>query len=303
MARNTYEGWIPEEYDSNALVTVRTVSAINQLAKRVPMGSDTKKVARAGGYDPEVILKGGTYPEGVNLNDTVILDAVKIGKAVRIAEEDIDDSFIDILNTTKAEYARSHGVFLDNAALAVSGIPNGGTIPFKSVYRSVTTADASTGYVANANLITTAGALTYDKLSALFGLRESGNFSGNDVVIAHPAFKSLLRGIKDTTGAPLFVANPRLGEADTLFGYPLVWSQGAKVSAVATANPTGNALLVVANSDFLLLGDRTPFETKFSDPRTGVATLSDEAVLQFRQRVAFTVGNPNAVAVLEITVI
>lgn len=300
MARDTFENWIPEEYTGTPLTTIRTNSAIVANARHIPMSSDTKKVPRAGGVDPAIIAKGDAYPERVNVNDNVILDAVKVGAAIRIAEEDIDDSFVNILDTEKNEYAKNHAVFLDNAAIGTTAAGNGSTVPFDSVYYEVSTADTAVGYVAGANLTKTAGAVTYDKLSAVLAILEGGNYFGNLVVIAHPFFKSALRGIKDTQGNPIFVQG-LAGTPDTIFGYNVVWSQGAKTNATASANPTGNPLLVVANSDFLLMGDRTTLETFFIDPRTGLAALTDEALLKFRQRVAFRVGNPNAVAVLEVT--
>lgn len=302
MARETFEGWIPEEYEgSKVLQRIRTASAVERVASPISMNSETKKVARAGDVAVGTIAKGAAYPESTATNDTVLLDAIKIGQAVRIAEEDIDDSFVDILETKKAAFAAGYGVFLDNAMLGTTAAANGTTVPFDSVYRRLTQADSATGYVANANLVKTAAgvAVSYDNLSAVFALVEGGLYYGNQVVIAHPAFKSALRGIKDTQGNPIFVQG-LAGTPDTIFGLPVEWSQGARTNATASHTPTGNPILVVGNRDFLLVGNRTPLESIFIDGRDGASALTDEALLKFRARKAFAVGAPGAFAALEI---
>lgn len=304
MARETFENWIPEEYDGSVISSaIRTASAVERVAPAKRMGSDTLKVARSAPVGVGVIAKGSSYPESTGTNDTVILDAVKIGEAVRIAEEDIDDSFVDILDSRKREFAASYGVFLDNAVLGTTAAANGTTVPFESVYRAVTQADASTGYTANANLIQTAGAVTYADLSDALAKVEGGKYStGNPVIIAHPTFKAVLRNLVDDQNRPLFISGQN-GASDVLFGYDIVWSQGARTSATATHDPAGNPLLIVGNRDYMLLGTRSPLESFFIDPRTGLAALTDEAILKFRTRKAFKVGAPGAFAVVEVTTV
>lgn len=302
MARETFESWLPEEYDSAVLSAVRNASVIERVARSVPMGSDTKKVARSGGVAVGAIAKGASYPESTATNDTVILDAVKIGQAVRIAEEDIDDSFVDLLDIKKADFGTSYGVYLDNATLGTTAASNGGTVPFNSVYRVLSQADAGQGYTANANIIKTAGALTYADLSDVLAKVESGLYAANTVVIAHPSFKASLRTLADTAGRPIFIQG-LAGTPDTIFGLEIQWSRGAVTSATASATPAGNPLLIVGNSDFLLLGNRSPLESMFIDPRDGLAALTDEAILKFRARKAFTVGSPNAFAAIEVTAV
>ena len=121
----------------------------------------------------------------------------------------------------------------------------------------MTTADATTGYTANANHLSTAttGISSYTNLSAVLGLAEaSRSFSEADtVVIAHPSFKGQFRGVVDTQGNPIFVEG-LAGTPSSLFGYQVRWSQGARVTATADGTPpvttgakgtAGNPLLIV----------------------------------------------------------
>src|SRR3954471_22892540 len=91
MTRNVFDTWIPEEQGWTVLTRVAASSGVEALARREPMRTDTKAVPRMGATDVEVIPKGGAYGEDAAVNDEVILKARKFGKAIRIAEEDLDD--------------------------------------------------------------------------------------------------------------------------------------------------------------------------------------------------------------------
>lgn len=303
MARNTYEDWIPEEWAGPVITRVNQVSAVEALARRVPMGTDTKRVPRSAGVGIATIAKGSAYSEDESANDDVVLTARKFGKAIRIADEDLADiNYVDIIAGKQADWATSYAKFIDNATLGVTAAENGTTVPFTSVYKAVTTTNADTSYTANANLIQTGGAVTYDDFSNLLGLVEGGSFfdESNMVVIAHPTFRASLRGIKDTAGNPIFVQG-LAGTPDTVFGFRVRWSMGAKTHATATDNPSGNPLMVVANSDLLLLGIRSGPESFTAPANSGAAFLTDEALVKMRARRGWAVGNENGVGVLEIT--
>ena len=99
MARNTFEPWIPEEYGSEVITRITQTSAVEALASRIPMASDTRHTPRSAGMGVDVVDKGSAYGEDTSLNDEVILYAKKFGKVIRVAEEDINDSLANILAT------------------------------------------------------------------------------------------------------------------------------------------------------------------------------------------------------------
>jgi HK97 family phage major capsid protein len=315
MVRNVYDDWIPEEMDSDVIQRVNRVSAVEAFASRVPMGSDTKQVPRSAGVDVEVIPKGGVYGEDTSSNTDVTLIARKFGKAIRIAEEDINDSLASIVSSKQRDWSTSYAKMLDNAALAVTANTNGTTVPFTSVYNALTNADAEVGYSANANHVatTTAVPVSYDNLSAVLAKVETGDYFDlpSMRVISHPAYREAMRGVKDTQGQPIFIqghAGPEGRTPDTLFGIPIAWSLGARTSATATSAPAGaggakgvagNNLLFVVNEDYLRLGIRSGPETVFIDGRGGLGALTDESILKLRSRRGFALGNAFAAAVLE----
>jgi len=300
MARNTFEAWIPEEWDSDVIVRINQVSAVESRASRVPMGSDTRHHPRSAGMGVDVVDKGGTYNEDTATNDEVVLYAKKFGKAVRVAEEDINDSIANILATKMKDWGVSYSKIIDNACLAVTAASGTG-VPFTSLYYLLSQTDATLGYTANTNITTaaTAGAPTYSEFSTALGNLENGDYfdPATTIAIAHPAFRKALRGVVDTTNEPIFIQG-LAGTPDTIFGVPIVWSLGARTSATATSAPTGRPLMCFVSTDLMLLGVRSGPESVFIDGRDGLSALTDESILKMRARRGWAYGHPAGAAIL-----
>lgn len=310
MARQTFESWIPEEYGGPVLTKVQQTSAVEALGRGIPMATDTRHVPRSGGMSfAGAIAKGAAYPEDANTNDEVLLTAIKFGTVLRVADEDLRDTtqVANIIQTKQLDWARGYAIGFDNACLGVTAAANGGTIPFTSVYKALTTTNAAVSYTANANRVQTAGTganVTYAQISSLFAKLETSAFwsDADNIVIAHPTFKAQFRALLDSTGRPIFSEYGSLGQEGTssLFGVPIRWSLGAKTHATATDAPTGNPLVILANRQFLFRGDRAGMEYNLAGADSGPAFLTDEALLKVRIRRGFVVANENAVAVLEL---
>lgn len=311
--RQTFENWIPEEWGGAVITKIRALSAVEAVARREPMGTDTKHVPRSGGMSWQGgIAKGAAYPEDPSTNDDVLLTAIKLGTVLRVADEDLKDTaqVANIIQTKQLDWARTYAIGFDNATLGVTAASNGGTIPFTSLYKALTTANAAVGYTINANRIqsATATAVSYADVSNLFGLVEASNFwdDGSMVVIAHPSYRLKLRGILDSQNRPIFqessngtAGGGQGGPVDTVFGMPVRWSLGAKTNATSTDAPTGNALMFIGNRDYIIMGDRSGPEYMLAGADSGPAFLTDEALLKVRVRRGFAVANENAWAVLE----
>lgn len=303
MARNTYEDWIPEEWSGPVITRVNQLSAVERLARRIPMATDTKHVPRSAGVGVAFVAKGDAYSEDTSVNDDVLLTALKFGKLIRIADEDLKDTsqVANIITTKQNDWATSYAKYIDNATLATSAAGNGTTVPYTSLYYALTQSNSDTGYTANANLTQTgSGGVTYDNLSATLADYEDSDYfdEGNTIVIASPVFKSKFRGVKDDQGRPIFVAG-LAGTPDTLFTYPVAWSLGCRLSATATDTPSGHPVLFVGNREFLFLGTRSGPESMTAPADSGAAFSSDEALLKMRARRGFVVAHEKAWACLE----
>ncbi|GGZ01070.1 hypothetical protein GCM10010385_58270 [Streptomyces geysiriensis] len=306
MAADNFNDWIPEETDSDVIQRVNQVSAVERLGRHTPMGSATKKVPRSETMAVKTLGKSGQYTNtGNGDNDDILLTARKHTGLLTVAEEDLDDSAADIIAQKERDWATSYARFFDNATLAVSAAedtvnadPNP---PYTSVYYSLTQNNAVTGYTANANIVgtVTTGEPSYEELSEVASRYETGDYFdiADTVVIAHPVFKKALRGVMDDQGRPIFVAGQQGdgGTPDRLFDYPITWSLGCRLSATATAAPTGAPILVVGNRQFLVVGDRSTVETQ---PIPANISTTDEAQIKMRTRKGFGLGHENAFAIL-----
>ncbi len=301
MARVDLGVWVPEEQGSNVLKTIALGSAVEALATRESMASDTKAVPVQNGVSVAVVAKGAAYGEDVTADGELILQARKFGTAIRMADEDLKDAPANIIAAKQEEWAKSYATLIDNACLATTAVANGTTVPFNSVYYRLTQTDAANGYTANANIVKTLTTVApvYSDFSTTIAKVEAGNAFGDVVVIAHPAFKNHLRQIKDAQGNPIFVQG-LAGTPDSIFGYDIVWSKGARASATASSAPTGNSLMIFVSKEYLLLGTRSGPESALAGADSGAAFLTDEALLKVRARRAFQLGNPQAAAIFEI---
>jgi hypothetical protein len=328
------ELWIPVEYGDRAIQRIAEGSVVERIARREPMAEETKNVPRLTGFQVGTVEKGTAYALSVSTKDRLNLIAQKVGGAAKLAEEDITgDAQADPLAALRLEGADALALHYDNSCLATTGQ----TIDFDDVkYRSVYAAvngtpdafDAAFGYTAGANHEAidasefrrarvdgdgnehTNG---YDVLSDLLGRYETSRFfSDPDTrVIAHPAYKNLMRGMKNANGDPLMaqVGVNALGRpVYEVFGYPVEFAHGARTSAVNTQAPEGNPLLIVGNRRMLIRGTRAlapqipadTFGVALQRSSQGVGFLSDEAFMKVAFRRAFNVGTAQAFAVLEV---
>lgn len=377
-------GWIPESYEGPVIQRILQTSAVEALARVVPMTTSVRHIPRSGGMGMDILAGGDAYTEDSNTDDQVILQAQKFGRAISLAEEDLADSagLVNVLDTKRMDWATAYAKSFDNACLATNGAQSvAADRPFTSVYKAVRTTDSGLGYTADTNYLqsgTNLGAVTftdagdvvttgqphglyindrvvfgtitsttgltagttyyvvgvastttftisatlggavlalttngssvsvtklgvdYGSLSRVVGLYEQGDWfdSTRTVVIAAPTFLQSVRDVKDTQGRPIFIQGIA-GNPDTLFGYPVRWSLGARVSTAASAAPTGNPLLVVGNQDCLVVGRRSGPESFVADAASGPGFGTDETKLKVRARRAFAIAHPAAFGVLE----
>lgn len=309
-ATTIIDDWIPIEYDSDVVQRVQMDSAVERWAKPVPMRSNTKEIPRSAGLTVSV---GTTYTDDSSTNDKVTLTARRFMARFQVDEDDLADANtrMDVISTKAMDWAISYADTLDNACLGVSAVANGTTSPFTSMYYSLRNTDSAVGYSADDNYVTwdddlyatiassafDTGSL-YAKLSTTFKKVETGKFwsLADSLVIAAPGWRDALRLTVDGQGRPIFIQG-LAGTPDTLFGVPVAWSRGCKVSGTLSGAPTGADLLYFVNTRYMQLGIRSGPETRTDTPRA--QDDSDNYAVKFRSRRAFLLTHPNAAAVLQ----
>lgn len=285
---NEANGWIPEPKSSEVLTKVYAESAVEAVARRITMTAPTVSVPRFESDGADIVAEHAEIPVQDATLDEVVLRAVKFANRFAISIEDQRDALVDVLNAKKLAWANSFARKLDNACLGVTADQSGTTVPFQSVYNAAEDAG---------NVTATAGDLEYEMLNDLFEALETGDYNGNLVVIAHPAFKAAMRNLKDAAGDRV-VSDPLGAGVPSIFGHELRFSTGARTSATPTDKPTGNPLLIIGNRDHMILGVRDGIESQVSDlPRWE----TDEVELKMRARRAFTPATGEAFYVVEKT--
>lgn len=285
---NEANGWIPEPTSSEVLTKVYAESAVEATARRVTMTAPTVSVPRFESDGVDIVPEHDVIPLQDATLDEVTLREVKWANRFAISVEDQRDALVDVLSAKKLAWANSFARELDNACLGVTADQAGTAVPFTSVYNAANTAG---------NVTATAGDLAYEMLNELFGSIEEGDYNGNLVVVAHPAFKGALRNLKDADGNRV-VADPLGADVPTVFGHELRFSTGARTSAAPTDKPTGNPLLIVGNRDHMILGVRDGIESQVSDQ---ARWETDHVELKMRARRAFVPATGDAFYVVEKT--
>lgn len=287
------DGYIVEEISSKVVQQANAVSAIEAYARKENMTTSTKLVPRLNAGGPNVFAEGDTITQASAAEkDAVVLEARKWARIFEVSEEDLNDSFVDVLNKFKIDWANKYARKFDHACLGVSAAENGTTIPYTSLYKELTDLDAG--------LITpSAGDITFTQLNDLLGQVEASAYfdPSRTMFMAHPTLMKTLRGLVDDNHRPI-LQEPLAGTTGSLFGYPVKFTTGAAVDSTAQVFPTGNPFIAVGNMDMLINGTRAGIESAVS---RDAKFDTDGVLLKIRARRAFKVAKPEAFAILEKT--
>ncbi|MFN2637837.1 MAG: phage major capsid protein [Gemmatimonadaceae bacterium] len=299
------DDWIPIEWDSEVVMRVLKTSAVEALGERHSMATATKRILRQQSY---LVTAGKEYTRDDGDLDYVTLTARRfMGQSV-LDEDDTADAnmIVDTVSKRAADWAISYATAFDNSCLGVTATENGTTAPFTSVYKAVRTTDSAVSYTADANYVNHGGAATaaYGDISKALKLVEVSDYwdEGSALLIANPAFREVLRNVKDNNGRPIFVEGQGgdSGQPDRIFGVEIYWSRGAKTAPAMSASPSGNPLLIfVGNRSLLKLGVRSGPESRMAvaDAHANV----DDIAIKFRSRRGFQLGHVAGFSVLEKT--
>lgn len=288
------DGYIVEEISSAVVQQANAVSAIEAYARKENMTTSTKLVPRLNAGGPSVFAEGDQITEATTVEkDAVVLQARKWARIFQVSEEDLNDSFVDVLNKFKIDWANKYARKFDHACLGVNAAEDGTTVPYTSLYKELTDLDA--GLITPSN-----GDITFTQLNDLLGQVEASAYfdPARTMFLAHPTLMKALRGLVDDNHRPI-LQEPLAGTTGTLFGYPIKFTTGAAVDSTAQNFPTGNPFIAVGNMDMLINGTRMGIESAVS---RDAKFDTDGVLLKIRARRAFKVAKPEAFAILEKTI-
>jgi HK97 family phage major capsid protein len=274
-------GWIPEPIEGPVLQKVLNTSAVEAAARRVPMSTRTARVPRFDAQGVDVVAEHANIPLLDATVDDVEVVATKFANRFALSIEDSRDAVANAIDAFKLRWASNFAVKLDNAALGATG-----GVFTQSVYEAATTGKQ-----------VTAGKLTLAQLAEAVSELESGDYSDDLVVIAHPTFAMQLRQMTDSNGFRV-LQDPIAAGVPSIYGYDVHFTKGAVASTGASDRPTGNPLLIVGSKRNLILGVRDGVESALSDQ---AQWSTDNIELKMRARRGFVVADGTAFRVIEKT--
>ena len=206
---------IPEENAREIIQGVVTQSAVLQRGRKLPnMSSKTYKMPVLDMLPIAYFVNGDTGAKKTTKQawDKKCITAEEIAVIVPIPEAVLDDSDYDIWGEVKPRVIEAFGKVIDGAVLFDLDKP--------STWRDgvVTTATKAGSVVTLAT-----GDDLYDKIMAEEGIiakiEESGYFVNGHM--ADISMRAKLRGLKDTTGNPIFKSDMQNGTTYSLDGSPM----------------------------------------------------------------------------------
>lgn len=206
---------IPEENAREIIQGVVTQSAVLQRGRKLPnMSSKTYKMPVLDMLPIAYFVNGDTGAKKTTKQawDKKFITAEEIAVIVPIPEAVLDDSDYDIWGEVKPRVIEAFGKVIDDAVLFDLDKP--------STWRDgvVTTATKAGSVVTLAT-----GDDLYDKIMAEEGIiakiEESGYFVNGHM--ADISMRAKLRGLKDTTGNPIFKSDMQNGTTYSLDGSPM----------------------------------------------------------------------------------
>lgn len=206
---------IPEENAREIIQGVVTQSAVLQRGRKLPnMSSKTYKMPVLDMLPIAYFVNGDTGAKKTTKQawDKKFITAEEIAVIVPIPEAVLDDSDYDIWGEVKPRVIEAFGKVIDGAVLFDLDKP--------STWRDgvVTTATKAGSIVTLAT-----GDDLYDKIMAEEGIiakiEESGYFVNGHM--ADISMRAKLRGLKDTTGNPIFKSDMQNGTTYSLDGSPM----------------------------------------------------------------------------------
>ena len=206
---------IPEENAREIIQGVVTQSAVLQRGRKLPnMSSKTYKMPVLDMLPIAYFVNGDTGAKKTTKQawDKKFITAEEIAVIVPIPEAVLDDSAYDIWGEVKPRVIEAFGKVIDGAVLFDLDKP--------STWRDgvVTTATKAGSVVTLAT-----GDDLYDKIMAEEGIiakiEESGYFVNGHM--ADISMRAKLRGLKDTTGNPIFKSDMQNGTTYSLDGSPM----------------------------------------------------------------------------------
>jgi len=228
---------VPDEFEKKLISALEEENIFRPLATKIQTSSGDRKI-------PVITQKGEAVwmeeEEAYTLSDDafgqIALSAYKVGTAIKISEELLNDSVFDLPSYIAKEFARRIGTKEEEAFLIGDGIgkPTG-------IF-------AATGGAMNG--ATTAGAaINFDDVMELYFSLKSP-YRKKAVWVMNEQTLKALRKVKDSTGNYIWQPSVQVGIPDTILNRPYV------TSVYAPTPDAGNKAIAFGDFSYYWIADR-----------------------------------------------
>lgn len=232
-ARDLYKGsdpaggyLVPVALEKKVIELASEASVLRQLGEVVTSSTDVKIPVEASLPTFSFVAERGSYPDTSGTFDIVQLEAHKAGGIIKVSEELLADSAVDLESYLARQFARAQAA-LENTKFvngSGSGEPRG---LLQDAQTGVTTASSS--------------AITFDEIKSLiYSLDDT--YAQKAAMLMHRTTALAIALLKDDTGQYYWSEREQAGRPRTLLGYP--------VYTLSSMPTIGASAKIIAFGDF-----------------------------------------------------
>lgn len=229
---------VPDEYEKQLISALNDENFFRTLAHVIQTQSGTHTIPVVASHGTAAWMdENGLYPESDDTFDQITLDAYKLGTAIKVSEELLNDSVFDLESYISTEFARRIGAAEEEAFLTGDGKkkPEG-------VFTKVKATKDATTEIANTNISFDAIMDVFHSLRSVY--RNRATWILNDSTV------KALRKIKDNNGNYIWQPAVTAGQPD------MILNRSYKTSIYAPELAAGNVALLFGDFSYYWIAER-----------------------------------------------
>jgi HK97 family phage major capsid protein len=229
---------VPDEYEKQLIQALNDENFFRTLAHVIQTQSGTHTIPVVASHGTAAWMdENGLYPESDDTFDQITLDAYKLGTAIKVSEELLNDSVFDLESYIATEFARRIGAAEEEAFLTGDGKkkPEG-------VFTKVKATKDATTEIANTNISFDAIMDVFHSLRSVY--RNRATWILNDSTV------KALRKIKDNNGNYIWQPAVTAGQPD------MILNRSYKTSIYAPELAAGNVALLFGDFSYYWIAER-----------------------------------------------
>lgn len=229
---------VPDEYEKQLIQALNDENFFRTLAHVIQTQSGTHTIPVVASHGTAAWMdENGLYPESDDTFDQITLDAYKLGTAIKVSEELLNDSVFDLESYISTEFARRIGAAEEEAFLTGDGKkkPEG-------VFTKVKATKDATTEIANTNISFDAIMDVFHSLRSVYRNRATWILNDSSV--------KALRKIKDNNGNYIWQPAVTAGQPDMILNRPY------KTSIYAPELAAGNVALLFGDFSYYWIAER-----------------------------------------------